>query len=227
MADNDTDDLVHASGAGWVQRLVTRTFEQGVGPITGSRTYAEDRLRRWGDPERAISRIINESTLASGTSGFVTGVGGLITLPVTLPASLAGALVINLRMVGAIAHLREWELEDPHTQTVGMMVAAGSSGQAALSALGVKVGTEVGKQAIKAIPITLIRELNRRAGFMLLAKYGTQRSALTLAKGVPLLGGFASGAIDSTLTRAVGRAATTAFPVIVDDNPQAVTTVPS
>ncbi len=36
------------------------------------------------------------------------------------------------------------------------------------------------------------------------AKYGTKRSAVTLAKGVPLVGGVVGGSVDAVSTRAVG-----------------------
>lgn len=212
--ENDNEDeqrSVIEKGAAQVQRLVGHVLREGVGPISGAEAYAESRLQRWSSPDRAIQRIRNESTLAAGTSGFATGVGGVITLPVTIPASLASALIINVRMVGAIAHLRGYKLTDPHTEALAMLVAAGSSGQTALTTLGVKVGEQAVKQAIRAIPMSLIWEINRRATFMLLAKYGTQRSAITLAKFIPVGGGVVGGTVDAALTRAAGRAAVVAF----------------
>ena len=38
---------------------------------------------------------------------------------------------------------------------------------------------ESGIQAIKQLPIVLIREINKKAGFMLLAKYGSKRALVT------------------------------------------------
>ncbi len=35
----------------------------------------------------------------------------------------------------------------------------------------------------------MIYAINRQVGFALFAKYGTKRSAVTLVKGVPLVGG--------------------------------------
>lgn len=194
------------------QRLVHHVLHEGIGPVTGSVPYAEDRRERLDDPEQAIRRIRQESVLAAGSAGFLSGVGGLATLPVTLPANLAGSLIINVRMVGAIAHLRGWNLDDPHTEAMATLVAAGSSAQAAMSRFGVRLGTERAKQAIKAVPIALIREINKKAGFMLVAKYGTKRSAVTLVKAVPLAGGVVGGGVDAALTSAVGRAAMGAFP---------------
>lgn len=195
-----------------MQDLVLGVIRNGAGPMTGSVAYADQRLERYGDRERAIRRIINESATAAGTTGFVTGLGGFVVLPITLPANIAGNLVINARMVGAIAHLRGWDLEDPHTQAILMLVVAGTSAQNAVSTLGAKMGAEWTKQAIKALPIKVVREINRRAGFYLVAKYGTKRAAVTLTKAVPVVGGLVGGSIDAGLTKLIGHQALKAFP---------------
>lgn len=215
-----------------LQRLITSAVTNGVGPLTDSQTYAESRLKaeearaegvtEWAEmpayapgsapAEEALRRVVRESVAAAGTSGFVTGLGGLIAMPVTLPANLAGSLVINARMVGAVAHLRGYALEDPHTQAMLTMVVAGSSAQAALSAFGVKIGQEATKQAIRAVSMETIRMINKKAGFYLVAKYGTKRATLTLAKAVPLAGGLVGGAVDASMTRSIASVAKKVFP---------------
>jgi hypothetical protein len=87
-----------------------------------------------------VQRIIRESVAAAGANGLVTGVGGFATMPVTIPANVAGSLIINARMVGAIAHLRGFDLSGPHTQAMSMLTVAGSSAQPSAAALGVEVG---------------------------------------------------------------------------------------
>jgi hypothetical protein len=46
--------------------------------------------------------------------------------------------------------------------------------------------------------------VSKRAGFYLVAKYGTQRSTLTLINGVPGLGDVVSMTVDAGLTRSMG-----------------------
>ena len=67
------------------------------------------------------------------------------------------------------------------------------------------------EQAIAAVPMTVIRKINQKAGFFLLAKYGTKRSAVTLAKMVPGVGGVIGGSVDATATRAIGQVAKKVF----------------
>lgn len=227
MADEKTPDEGAVEKAGrWVAELAEKVMVHGVGPITGSAAWAEDRLsRRQGadykapddderrppedmkvDVDAVIARLIKESVAAAGTQGFVTGLGGLITAGVTIPANVAASLAINLRLAGAIAHLRGWDVRDPHIRTVVMMLAIGMSAQNVLAAFGVKVGQKLGEQMIKKIPIAVLNAINRKAGFHLVAKYGTKRAAITLAKGVPILGGIVGGAVDAGATAVIGRA---------------------
>jgi hypothetical protein len=219
--------------SGQLTKLVAKVIDTGVGPLTGSIIWAEDRLARvqgsryepnadptrkvrpyeHDDIEKAIKRLIVESVEAAGVNGFVTGLGGFIAMPVTIPANMAGALVINARLAAAIAYLRGYDPKDPHVRTVATLIAVGSNGQQIAKAVGIKVGEKVAMEAIKKLPIVVIREINKKAGFMLLAKYGTKRSVVTLAKGIPLVGGVIGGAVDATMTGVIGRTARAMFPV--------------
>lgn len=201
--------------------LVGKVVQDGVGPIPGAAAYAEDRLararRKDGRTEEeaveaAIRTIIRESVTAAGTTGFVAGLGGLLAAGVAIPASVVGNLAINALMVGAIAHLRGYDVDDPHTRTVILATVAGSSMQLAASGAGVEIGKRLTKEAIKAIPIQLLKRINARAGIFLVAKYGSQRSVITLAKFVPLVGGLVGGSVDATLTRVIGALAKKSLP---------------
>jgi hypothetical protein len=133
-------------------------------------------------------------------------------LPIALTASVGGSLIINSRMVGAIAHLRGYELDVEHTRAMLMLVVAGSTAQATMSAVGVKVGQQAAKTAINRVPIAVVRKINERAGFYLVAKYGTERSTVTLAKAVPGIGGLVGGTVDAALTRSIASVAKKVFP---------------
>ncbi|CAL9580643.1 hypothetical protein SUDANB58_05029 [Streptomyces sp. enrichment culture] len=227
MADEKTPDEGAVEKAGrWAAQLAEKVMVNGVGPVTGSVAWAEDRLSRRqgadyrapGDEERrspedmkddidaVVARLIKESMAAAGTQGFVTGLGGLLTAGVTIPANVAATLAINMRMAGAIAHLRGWDIRDPHVRTVAMMLAIGMSAQNVLAAFGVKIGQKFGEQMIKKIPVAMLHAINKKAGFHLVAKYGTKRAAVTLAKGVPILGGIVGGTVDAGATVVIGRA---------------------
>ncbi|MFF0105027.1 EcsC family protein [Streptomyces hirsutus] len=232
MADEKAPDEGAADKAvQWVRGLADKVMVNGVGRITGSVTWAEERLARRqgddyrppGDDERrspedmaddidaVIARLIKESVAASGAQGFVTGFGGLVTAGVTIPANVAASFAINMRMAGAIAHLRGWDIGDPHVRTVATMLAIGMSAQNVLASFGVKVGQKIAEQMIKKVSHETIKAINKKVGFYLVAKYGTKRASITLAKAVPILGGVIGGAVDATSTALIGRATDTAL----------------
>ncbi|MFJ8438994.1 hypothetical protein [Kitasatospora griseola] len=211
----------------WIAKLAEKIMVNGVGPIPASANWAEDRLsRRQGADYRApddnerrapedmradidavIARLINESVAAAGTQGFITGLGGLLTAGLMIPANAAASVAVNLRMAGAIAHLRGWDTRDPHVRTVVMMLSIGMSTQSILAAFGVKISQKIGEQMLKKIPIAMLRAINKKVGFFLVAKYGTKRAAVTLAKAIPILGGVVGGTVDAGATAIIGRAA--------------------
>lgn len=229
----DTPATTAEKASEQLQKLVGKVIDTGVGPLGGSVKWAEDRLARvqgdryrpnaeptrraqpeeHGDIEKAIKRLIVESVEAAGVNGFVTGLGGFIAMPVTIPANMAGALVINARLAAAIAYLRGYDPRDPHVRTVATLIAVGSNTQQIAKAVGIKAGEKIAIQAIKKLPIVVIRQINKKAGFMLLAKYGSKRSVITLAKGIPLVGGVVGGSVDATMTGFIGRTASNMFPI--------------
>jgi hypothetical protein len=75
-----------------------------------------------------------------------------------------------------------------------------------------RLGASPHAQAIKAIPIAVIRKINATVEFMLIAKYGTQRSMITLAKGIPVADGPVGAGVDAAFTALIGRAAKGNFP---------------
>jgi hypothetical protein len=68
-------------------------------------------------------------------------------------------------------------------------------------------------QAIKQLPILLIREINKKVGFMLLSMCGSKRALVSWVKGVSLVGGVVGGAVDANKTSAIGRTVSVMFPV--------------
>jgi hypothetical protein len=231
--DGEPDGSKVTRAAVALTNAMNKVVRDGVGPITGSADWVESRLRavqkdrydgsqignRVGTPssdvDKVIKRLIAESVLAAGSAGFLTGLGGFVTLPITIPANLAGALVINVRLAGAIAYLRGYDLHDPHTQLMIPLVAVGSDVQASLSAIGVQVGINLTQAALKKLPMSVIRKINARVGITLLAKYGTKRAAITIAKVIPFVGGIVGGGVDAALTGVVGAVAKKAFPQLL------------
>ena len=79
----------------------------GASSLPGARQAAGKTLTKHdGDVEQAISSLVNQHIAMAGAQGFVSNLGGVVTLAVTIPANISGVAIVQARMVAAIAHLR-------------------------------------------------------------------------------------------------------------------------
>ncbi len=201
-----------------LQRAQTNIVEQllrvgvdGTGPWKGAREVADEALAKASDEDEAIKALIRSHLALAGGQGFVTNVGGLITLPVALPANIGAAYLLQTRLIAAIAHVRGHNLQDEHVRTAVILCLLGNVGAEVVKKAGVEVGKRFTNAMITKLPVSVIYKINKRLGFTLLAKYGTKRSVLTLSKGVPLVGGVVGAGVDVAATRAVAGFAKTFF----------------
>lgn len=175
----------------------------GAGPLSSAKSLADEYRSGYASVEESINALIRWEASKSFGYGFVTGLGGLITLPVTLPAALFATWAVQARLVGAIAELKGYDSSCPQVQTMILFIMIGDP----IKELGRQVAMEVGKkvshQLIMKIPGHMIREINKQVGFRLLTKAG-QKGTVNLIKAVPFIGGLIGGGVDAYATNAVG-----------------------
>jgi EcsC protein family len=176
----------------------------GFGPFKGARQMADEALEKTATRDEAIRGLIRTHVAAAGLQGFATNLGGLITLPITLPANITASYLVQTHLIASIAAVQGYDLDSEEVQTAILVCLLGNAGTEVLKKAGIKVGAKLTMNLIERIPAQLIREINKRVGFTLLAKYGTTKASITLAKGVPLVGGVIGGGFDAVATRAVG-----------------------
>lgn len=56
---------------------------------------AEQYLNKYGDAEKATAAFAKWQIMKCSTSGFITSLGGILTLPVAIPANLASVWYIQ------------------------------------------------------------------------------------------------------------------------------------
>ncbi|MBW4722254.1 EcsC family protein [Saccharothrix obliqua] len=188
---------------GAVEHLL-RVGIDGFGPFKGAARMASDLLDRGMTRDEAVRALIRAHVAAAGVQGFAMNVGGLITLPVTLPANVAAAYLVQTHLIASIAAVHGHDLDSERVRTAILVCLLGNAGAELVKKAGIRAGAKLTMSLIERIPAQLIRELNKRVGFTLVAKYGTARAGITLAKGVPLVGGVIGGSFDAVTTRAVG-----------------------
>lgn len=184
---------------------VVRKGVDGFGPFKSAEESAREALKDDRTPEQAVKALIRTHCIAAGSQGFVTGLGGFITMPVTVPANIGAAFLIQSHLAAAIAHVHGHDTRSEEVQTAIMLCLLGNAGSEVLKQAGITVGKKYTATLIKRLPVSVIHAVNKKAGFALVAKFGTKRASITLAKGVPLVGGAIGGSVDAVGTKAVGR----------------------
>ncbi len=165
------------------------------------------------DPEKAIDSLINWQTGKASAAGFVTNLGGLMVLPVSIPANLATTLMIQLRMIAAVAHLRGYDITDDRVRTLAYICLTGSGSATLLQEFSVSLGTKLTTQMIMKISGATLTKINQAVGFRLITKAGST-GLINLTKLVPFLGGVVGGTFDGVVTKGIGGVAKQSFPMI-------------
>lgn len=171
---------------------------------------ANDYLNRSDSLDKAVKSLIRHQTAKASTTGFLTGLGGVITLPVAVPASLASVLFVQMRMIGAIAYMCGYDPRTDQVKTLLYMCLAGNGMQKIAASAGLDISKKMAVSGIKAIPGKALIDINKKVGFRLFTKFG-QKGAVNLGKMVPLAGGAVGAAVDGSSTYTVGRAAKRLF----------------
>ncbi len=122
--------------------------------------------------DQAINSLIRWQNAKCTTSGFLSGLGGLIVLPIAIPANIASVTYVQIRMIAAIAHMRGYDSRDDQVKTFVFVCLTGQSASDILKQAGIKAGSAFTKQAIKRIPGEIIKSINKVVGFRLVTKFG-------------------------------------------------------
>lgn len=176
----------------------------GVAGMDSAIELAQNYRSKNSTIDQSIDSLIRWQDAKAATSGFITGLGGIITLPVALPANITSVLYFQVRMIVAIAYLRGYDIRSDQVRAMVYVSMAGGASVDILKNTGIKIGMQMGKQTIKRLSVQTIREINKKVGFRLLTKFG-QKGAVNLGKTIPLIGGFIGGAFDAASTHSIGK----------------------
>ena len=181
----------------------------GVSPLEGAAALAEryriDRTYRSDDAR--VDALIRWETAKNFTSGFITGLGGVLTLPITVPGSVAASWLIQARMAAAIADLYGHDPRSDRVRTVVLLALVGDATAAKLlKGAGVALGRRAAMAAIDRVGGRTLSGINREVGARLLSKSGVT-GARGASRLVPIAGGVVSGAFDAVSCQVVGRSA--------------------
>ncbi|WP_261381489.1 EcsC family protein [Paenibacillus cremeus] len=182
----------------------------GVPGLDSAEEMARDYLAKGTSVEESIKSLIKWQVSKSATSGFLSGLGGIIAMPVTIPANIASVMYVQVRMIAAIAYIGGHNIRDDKVKSLVYMCLCGNGAKDILKEAGIVIGTKLTQSAISKISGTVITKINQAVGFRLLTKFG-QTGVVNIGKAVPLIGGLVGATFDGASTATIGKIAKDMF----------------
>lgn len=165
--------------------------------------FAADYLNKFPTKNEAAKAMIKNQIIKCTTSGFLTGFGGIITLPVTIPANIGSVLYVQMRMIACAAYMAGFDLNCDQTQTFVYACLAGVSLNEIVKQAGIKFGVKFAKSFIEKIPGKVLTKINQKVGFRFITKFG-ETGAVNLGKMIPGVGAVIGGGLDLVETKLIG-----------------------
>lgn len=167
---------------------------------------ATDYLKKHKTREEACKAMMKNQIAKCTTSGFLTGFGGIITMPVTIPANVTSVLYVQMRMIACIAYFGGYDLKCDQTQTFVYACLAGVGVNQLVKKVGVTFGVKMATSLVKKIPGKVLTKINQKVGFRLLTKFGT-KGLVNLGKMIPGVGAVIGGGLDYAETKVIAKRA--------------------
>lgn len=179
----------------------------GISVVSSSvEDLANDYLTKHQTAEAACKAMLRNQIIKCTVSGAVTGFGGLIVMPVTIPANIVNVIYVQMRMVACVAYMAGYKLDSDQTQTFIYACLAGVGINALLKDAGRKFGVKFAKGLIEKIPGKVLIKINQKVGFRFITKFG-EKGIVNLGKMLPGVGAAVGGGLDLVETKVIaGRA---------------------
>ncbi len=196
-----------------MMQAIDWAYDRALEGLPGAETAEElgaDYRAKNGTQLEAAESLVRWQVAKSSASGAVTGLGGLATMPIAIPAAFASSLYVQLRMIAAIAPLGGYDVRADQTRTLAYLCLCGDAAKDIAKGVGVQIGRKLTEGAIKRISGEALKKINQKVGFRLLTKFG-EKGLVNLGKAIPIVGALVGAAFDGSATYAVGHVAISTF----------------
>ncbi|MCK8096538.1 EcsC family protein [Pseudoalteromonas sp. 1CM17D] len=198
---------------GKIMQVLEWSYEKAINGVAGldsASELAQSYTQSDKDRSGQANSLIRWQNTKAGTSGFLSGLGGILTMPVTIPANVASVIFVQMRMIAAIAHIGGHDIRDDRVKALVYACLTGNAAKDILKDIGIVAGTKFTTSAIKKISGETIKIINQKVGFRLVTKFG-EKGVINLGKVVPLVGGIIGATFDSVATNTIGNIARDTF----------------
>lgn len=191
--------------ASFVHQALAKAIS-GVGPLPSAALAADKQLQQNdGDLERATHDVIENHVRYAGLQGFVTNLGGLVTMAVTVPTNISGLALIQCRMVAGIVHLRGYDLDDPRTRDAILACLLGEENVLRLVKKRTIPGTPMEIASALIHDTKLDHQLANEVASELISRAAGKRAVTVVGRRVPVVGGVVGAGTDAYVTWKIGR----------------------
>lgn len=185
--------------------LIARTLDwayskaiTGFSGIDSAYVLGNSYLQQTGTLDQQVNSLIKWQTAKAGTSGFVTGLGGVVTMPITVPANIASVIYIQIRMITAIAYMGGHDVHNDKVKSLVYICMVGNGAKELLKDLSVKAGEKLVSKIVEKVSTNLATKTGGK-------------SIASASKVLPVVGGVIGGSFDAVTTRTVGMVAKKIF----------------
>lgn len=165
---------------------------------------ANEYLQKHITTEAACKAMQRSQIAKCATSGFVTGFGGFITMPVALPANITSVIYVQMRMIACTAYMAGFDLNSDQTQTFVYACLAGVPVNKVVKQVVIKSGVKFTHSLIKKIPGKALTKINQKVGFRFITKFGT-KGIINLGKLLPAAGAVLGSGFDLVETKIIAK----------------------
>lgn len=186
---------------GIIAKTLDWAYSKAVSGFTGvdsAYDLGNSYLAQKGSLEDQVDSLIKWQVAKAATSGFVTGLGGVMIMPLTVPANIASVIYVQIRMIAAIAYMGGHDIREDRVKSLIYICMVGNGAKELLKDMSVKAGERLAAKIAEKVSTNIA------------SKTG-QKSVTSLSKAVPVLGGVVGGSYDAITTRVVGKVAKKIF----------------
>jgi len=209
----EPDDNATAGVTGVFERLMDVGID-GKGRFDSAQKVADAARVAHSDAERAIDAIVRSHLRLAAAGGFVTSLGGFVTMPIALPANVLEFYLVATRMVAGIASTRGYDIFQPEVRSAVLLALVGADSDDLLKKAGYASTGRLAGLAVERLPGPVLLAVNKGVAFRLLNQVG-KKSLARFGKAVPLAGGVIGAGVDTYLLNRIAAHARLEFPPVV------------
>jgi len=197
---------MHWGNAQQVFNAVVDRGVEGLPPLVSSWELAVKYLsdRSLPSNDLRVEALIRREARKNAFSTAVTNLGGVMTLPVAIPANIYASFAYQARLAAAVALIYGHDIRSHQVRVMVGLSLAGRKAVEVLKSLGVRFTVMLLERSAAQLSEKVLADIGAAVGLRILAQ-GSEQAAGLILKTIPVASAVVCGAIDWNYCRAVGK----------------------